>query len=158
MKTVYEANPALGDPMSIQVCLCPFSLLLPQPAYSIGSTNREWAQARQVEVRSSQISGGRGVSGLHSWVYIKRQNVSSCPGLVGGGRRESSWEPSKHLEQSWQWQWQQSKEVFCVRWSREFKQVLETATSNSELLSTYYWIWMDLTWHFQVCLWFKCEP
>ena len=42
MKTVYEANPALGDPMSIQVI--PLSLMpLLHASSCIGSTDREWA-------------------------------------------------------------------------------------------------------------------
>ena len=57
MKTVYEANPALGDPMSIQVMIMVTS---PGSAFkqnSSGPTDRERTQAGQAQGRLQTIPG-----------------------------------------------------------------------------------------------------
>ncbi len=60
MKTVYEANPALGDPMSIQVMMVTSPNVSKQN--SSGPTDRERAQAGQAPV-----------------------GLQAVPGLAGGG-------------------------------------------------------------------------
>ena len=61
MKTVYEANPALGDPMSIQVMIAVTSANVFKQNFS-GPTDRERTQAGQAQV-----------------------GLQAVPGLAGGG-------------------------------------------------------------------------
>ena len=60
MKTVYEANPALGDPMSIQVNILLVIEVKDSSFMScsiLGPTDGKWAQIGQAEIRSTEISG-----------------------------------------------------------------------------------------------------